>query len=104
MPCSYKNILGKPNEGFHKSRFFGYARNDVLGTVIVGILLGAFFSVSFLFLKNNISYKKFFPFLIINIILFTLFLCLLGQWLHYIFCVDTAFIKQYKDIILLPIY
>lgn len=77
--CQYKDVLGKPNEGFHKERLFGMARNDLLGTIAISVIIG-------LLLKKNI--------LLVFIIIF-----LLGVLLHILFCVDTAFIKFLKKII-----
>ena len=58
MLCQYKNILGKPNEGVHSHRIFGYAFVDILLTIIVayyahkyygkGKDLGMFIAGSFL--------------------------------------------------------
>lgn len=36
----HRDIFGKPGEGFHKSRLFGLARNDLLGTALVGVIIG----------------------------------------------------------------
>jgi fatty-acid desaturase len=77
--CQYKDALGKPNEGFHKERLFGMARNDLLGTVAISILIG-------LLMDKNIF--------LVFIVIF-----LLGVLLHLLFCVDTAFIKYLKKII-----
>ena len=33
------DLLGKPGEGFHKERLFGFARNDLVGTVLIAILI-----------------------------------------------------------------
>ena len=30
MPCKYADILGKPGEGVHSKRFYGFALNDIL--------------------------------------------------------------------------
>lgn len=39
----YKDIFGKPNEGFHKTRFMGFALYDVIGTFIIGIAISKYF-------------------------------------------------------------
>ena len=77
--CQYKDALGKPNEGFHKERLLGMARNDLLGTIAISVLIG-------FFMNKNI--------LLVFIVIF-----LLGVLLHLIFCVDTAFIKFLKKLI-----
>jgi len=71
--CQYKNILGEPNKGFHKARLFGFASNDVVGTIMIAII---------------ISYLYKYPFIVVLLILF-----LVAQILHWMFCVDTQFIK-----------
>lgn len=41
--CKYKeqvdNRLGKPNEGFHSTRFLGFSINDVIGTFGLAFIL-----------------------------------------------------------------
>jgi len=70
--AKYKNILGKPKEGFHRARLFGLARNDILGTIVVALL---------------ISHSSFSKFLATFLLLF-----IIGIYLHWIFGVDTALI------------
>lgn len=74
--CSYKNIFGESHKGLHQFRFFGFALIDIIGTIIAA---------------GFISYVTDISFLIILLILF-----IIGQLLHYIFCVDTEFIKLIK--------
>ena len=45
---SISNILGKPGEGIHAARLFGFARNDILLTIVGAWLISYFFSLSFL--------------------------------------------------------
>ena len=71
--CQYKDILGEPSQGFHSARLFGLARNDLIGTVIGAWLL---------------SYWRNWSFLKTLLVVF-----ILGQILHWLFCVDTAFLK-----------
>lgn len=77
----YKNIFGKPNQGFHKARLFGLARNDLLATIFLAFL---------------ISHRS-----IKNFIATFLILFILGVYFHWIFGVDTAFIiwlkKMYRS-------
>jgi hypothetical protein len=77
MVCEYKNILGIPGEGFHKTRIFGYALNDILGTIVLGYILKYF-------------YKD------LSIIFAFFIMFLVGQLCHIIFCVDTEFIKNFN--------
>lgn len=37
MLCEYKDIFGKPNEGFHRFRVFGFAAVDVAGVFFIAI-------------------------------------------------------------------
>ncbi len=73
--CKYKDILGIPKQGFHKTRLFGFALYDILGTIFIAFLIAFFF-------YRNILLKAF---LIISLILFVL-----GIILHRIFCVNTT--------------
>lgn len=77
MLCNYKDIFGKPYVGFHKERFFGYALNDTIGTIIISFIVQHFY------------YKKT-PLIYIFFIIF-----LFGELCHYIFCVDTQFILNF---------
>jgi hypothetical protein len=72
--CQYKNSLGEPGKGFHERRVFGLAANDLFGTIIIGIIIAFILDID--------------PFIT------TLALLLLGEILHVMFCVDTAFIKK----------
>jgi hypothetical protein len=74
MLCKYKDILGKPNEGFHKTRFLGFALNDIIGTIIIGIIISKIF--------NYDLFKTY-----ILLILFVIFI-------HKLFCVETTLNKM----------
>lgn len=78
MLCKYKDILGAPNTGIHSRRIFGFALNDIIGTIAVSFIISIVFKKSFL--KTLI-------------IVF-----IIGELMHYIFCVDTAFMKLLKDV------
>lgn len=69
----YKNVLGVPKQGLHKLRFLDTAFNDYIGTVFLAIIL-TFFTKS--------------P-LVFN----TIFLFILGEFLHYLFGVETNTLK-----------
>jgi len=71
--CQFKNILGKPGEGIHSYRIMGFALWDIVGTVGLGWILSKFISW--------------------NVLKSTIFMFLFGTFLHWLFCVDTAFMK-----------
>jgi fatty-acid desaturase len=68
--CAYKDSLGRPNEGVHAQRIYGFAANDIIATV----LFTALFSYM-------IQYNFFYVLLII---------CLIMIVLHRAFCVNTV--------------
>jgi hypothetical protein len=78
MACQYKNSLGVPGEGFHSARFMGLAVGDTVGTVILALIVARIFDF------------KFGPTL--------LFLFILGEILHWYFCVDSTVMKWVKKI------
>lgn len=73
MFCKYKNIFGKPNTGAHSYRIANIAIVDVLATVLGAFLISYFYKLQF------------------HTVLIVLFL--LGVFLHWLFCVETAFSK-----------
>ena len=76
--CQYKDIFGKVDEGVHKYKILGIAVVDTLTTLLVSIIISIIFKYNFLF---------------VFILLF-----LFGEFLHCIFCVDTAVIKFVKNL------
>jgi len=72
MSCPYKYALGIPEKGVHALRFMGYAVADFTMTILGSALIAWFFGYSFLIT----------------------FLCIfiLGELLHVIFGVQTAFL------------
>jgi hypothetical protein len=74
MSCPYRFIFGIPGEGFHSARFLGLALNDTSGTILIGIAIAYFFHLS--------VWKT----------VFVLFV--LGEVLHYLFGVQTAFLTM----------
>ena len=74
--CEYKNILGEPNKGVHSYRMCGIAIVDMLLTI-----LGAYFIAKIL---KTTFLKAFIAFFV------------LGEFMHWLFCVDTAVIKLIK--------
>lgn len=74
----YKDVLGKPRQGFHKARLFGLARNDLVGTAVIALLI------------SHSSVSRFMAtFLLLMII---------GIYLHWIFGVDSALLRWLKDV------
>ena len=73
MSCPYANALGVPGEGVHAQRFMGLALNDSLATIVAALLTSWIFNVSFLY-----SLAGWF---------------IGGEVLHYLFGVNTAFLK-----------
>lgn len=69
----YSNILGKPNEGMHKKRLGVFAFNDIVGTIIISLFI-------------SYIYK-------LNLIKVLLILFIVGELLHWLFCVETTVIK-----------
>ena len=69
----YSNILGSPNEGFHSSRIFGLAANDLIATLVLT------FIIVFIFSTINLT----------NIVLGFFGLWFLGFCLHLLFGVQT---------------
>jgi hypothetical protein len=74
MPCPYSTLLGVPGEGIHAQRFLGLALNDTLMTIAAAVLTSYFFSITLL--TSLIAWF------------------VAGEVLHYIFGVNTAFLKM----------
>lgn len=73
MSCPFKNALGIPGEGVHSYRIFGLAAFDIIATIIVAIISSFYTNTSF-----ALNFLGWF---------------ILGEVLHYVFCVKTAFLK-----------
>lgn len=74
MLCQYRDIFGKPGEGFHKTRLFGVAAYDLIGTIILIIVISFMSGYSLLSVGISVS--------------------LLTIFLHKIFCVETTLTKK----------
>ena len=72
--CPYATLLGIPGEGVHSTRLFGFALYDWLATIVVAYITTFFIGISFLYSL--------------------LIWFLLGEVLHWVFCVDTAFLRM----------
>lgn len=75
--CKYKDILGKPNEGIHSVRVGGLAAFDVFATMFLSLAI--------------YGYTK------INPIYILIVLLIVGELLHYMFCVDTPIIRYFTN-------
>ena len=74
MSCPYANALGVPGEGVHAQRFLGVALNDTIATLVAALLTSWLFNISLLY-----SIVGWF---------------VAGEVLHYVFGVNTAFLKM----------
>jgi hypothetical protein len=72
MPCPYANLLGVPGQGVHATRILGMSLNDWLATIILAILISLMFNVNFVYSLVG--------------------LFVLGEVLHYVYGVKTAFL------------
>lgn len=70
VSCPYAHVLGVPGQGFHAKRFFGYALNDIIGTLVLALITAYWTRTSILY----------------NFVVWLL----LGEVLHYAFGVQTA--------------
>lgn len=75
--CQYKDVLGKPNEGFRKFRVFNISIVDTVLAIVLGLLLSKLFNMT-----------KF------NGILLSFLLSLI---FHHIFCVDTTINRYFQS-------
>jgi hypothetical protein len=82
--CKYKDILGKPNKGAHKTMFGIPALVDWILTVFLALIMaGITFGVDKeLKNENSLEYWKLFLIWFFSLFIFAMFL-------HYIFCVKT---------------
>jgi hypothetical protein len=76
MSCQFKDSLGVPGEGFHSTRFMGLAVGDTVGTFILAWIIARLFGLNYL------------PTVIA--------LFVIGELMHWYFCVDTAFLKYLR--------
>ena len=72
MNCPYRFIFGVPEKGFHSTRFFGFALNDTLGTIVLAFIVTYIYEVSLW--KSLVG------------------MFVLGEVLHYLFGAQTAFL------------
>jgi hypothetical protein len=74
----YKDILGVSREGVHSIRVFDYAIIDIIMTIIGAVIISYFFKI--------------------NVILIFIYLFILGQILHILFCVETKFVSVFFNL------
>lgn len=77
--CQYKDVLGRPRDGFHKARLFGFARNDLLGTLAIAAI------IALIFYRRTFWYSFLITFVI---------LMLVAIFLHRLFCTNTTLTKK----------
>lgn len=78
MSCPYKDVFGKPNTGVHAYRMFNIAVVDVMATLLLAFVIARWLRVSFVW-----------TFVVLFIV---------GEWMHYMFCVDTTVIRWMKKV------
>ena len=70
--CQYRDIFGKPGDGFHSYRLFNIAILDLLATLLIGLpILNGYYGISILW----------------SIVI----LMVVGYIFHKLFCVKTTF-------------
>lgn len=79
MTCKYKDIFGKPNTGAHAYRFLNIAIVDTFATFLMAWIIAYLFKWSLVWTFIG--------------------LLILGEIMHWYFCVDTAVIKWFKSFI-----
>ncbi len=77
--CKYKYIFGVPNKGIHQYRLGGLAIADIIQTMIAAFVISWLFKIKFW---------------ICFVALFVI-----GEVLHKLFCIDTAFTKWMDSIV-----
>jgi hypothetical protein len=76
--AEYKDILGVPREGIHAMRLFDFAVMDFLMTFIGACIIAYFLKI--------------------NVIIVFLYLFILGEYLHILFCVETKFLSIFFNL------
>lgn len=73
--CQFKNIFGEPGKGVHRLRFGPFAFIDLLATLVLAGIIGYIFNI--------------------DVLLTFVILFIVAQVLHWLFCVNTSFIKLF---------
>lgn len=72
--CPYASLLGIPGKGVHSTRFMGLALNDMIATVVAAFITTFFIDITFL--QSLLAWF------------------VVGEVLHWVFGVDTAFLRM----------
>lgn len=83
--CQYRDALGKVGEGAHSYRIFDVAIVDVVLTMLLAL-------ATQFFLRSMFGVNV--PFWLILLVWL-----IVGEVLHYLFCVETTFIKLMRRLI-----
>jgi hypothetical protein len=78
MTCKYKDIFGKPNTGAHAYRILNIAIVDTLATFLIALVFSYYFNWSLVWTFIG--------------------LLIVGELMHWYFCVDTTVIKWFKSL------
>jgi hypothetical protein len=81
--CAYRNILGKPHEGFHRSRIGPFAAGDLLLTIIAALVLAMVFRGDPARVPASVTTQA------SHFLAWFLLLLVLAELLHALFCVKT---------------
>jgi len=76
--AQYKDILGVPREGIHATRLYDFAIVDFVMTFIGACIIAYFFKM--------------------NVFFVFLYLFILGEYLHILFCVETKFLSIFFNL------
>ena len=76
--AQYKDILGVPREGIHDIRVYDFAIVDFVMTFVGACIIAYFFKM--------------------NVFFVFLYLFILGEYLHILFCVDTKFLSIFFNL------
>ena len=76
--AKYKDILGVPREGIHSIRIYDFAIVDFIMTFVGACIIAFFFKI--------------------NVLITFLYLFILGEYLHILFCVDTKILSIFYNL------
>ena len=76
--AQYKDILGVPREGIHATRLYDFAIVDFVMTFVGACIIAYFFKM--------------------NVFFVFLYLFILGEYLHILFCVETKFLSIFFNL------
>jgi hypothetical protein len=73
------DIFGEPGQGFHKKRLFGLAKNDLLLTLLLVVI------ITYVNYKGSTLKQYIYGLVMTFLLMMTIVMCI-----HKMFCVDTA--------------